>query len=116
MLVKRAQQEDESEMRWRGKDMAELEEAGEGEEDPRSDSELLDILLQASSKCDLPIAGLDTWGKLAQREELPEPREDEDIVLADDYDAKKADEEEKKNQADTANFSGGEWAKWAKYL
>lgn len=108
MLVKRAQDWDESEMRWNNK-LATGDEENDEETDPRTDSETLDKLLELSLPLSAPddCGALDKWTRLAVREELPEPRVDEDIVLAPEYDAKKAEEEEKKNQVDSANFSGG---------
>lgn len=109
MLVMKAQDYDESEMRWRGKSLpGELDDEDE-DEDPRTDADLLDTLMNV----DTPvlsigdIVNLSKWTALAAKEELPDPPEDEDVVLTEGYDAKKAEEEEKKNQADTANFSGG---------
>lgn len=110
MLVKRAMNWDESEMRWKGKREAVDEDEDEGD-DPRTDSDTLDRLLEVSlslrAVCADQAPDTDKWTRLAMREELPDPRPDEEMVLSPGYDPKKAEEEEKKNQADTANFSGG---------
>lgn len=108
MLVKRAQNWDESEMMWRGKHAANDDD--DDEEDPRSDSELYDHLLASlAAQPTSPGSRTDPcdWTGIASREELPDPRPDEDVVLSADYDAKKAEEEERKNQFEVAKFSGG---------
>lgn len=109
MLVKRAQQWDESEMYWRGKSTVADTEEGDGDDDPRTDEELLDKLngVSLNPLTAEEVADLAKWTVAGSKEELPDPQEDEDMVVTEDYDAKKAEEEEKKNQADTATFSGG---------
>lgn len=109
MLVKRAQQWDEGEMYKRGQ--ARLGDGSEDDDDddPRTDIDTLYNLdsVRSASLSDEDIIGLNKWTAVGAKEELPDAHEDEDVVLAEGYDAKKAEEEEKKNQADTANFSGG---------
>lgn len=106
MLVKRAQDLDESEMIWRGKH-ATGEADDQDLDDPRTDNEMLDKLKGVPIALLAATSDLDKWTSIAASEDLPDPRPDEDTVLAPGYDAKKAEEEEKKNQAEAARFSGG---------
>ena len=105
----RAQHYDENDVKWRNQSAPGKLEDDDGEEDPRTDAELLDTLFKTATSDPTveDIDGLSRWTLLGAREELPDPLEDEDVVLEEGYDAKKAEEEEKKNQVDTANFSGG---------
>lgn len=111
MLVKRAQSEGEDQLRWRGQSLTgQLDDDDDDEEeDPRTDLELLDVLTNTVS----PVSAIDDadkhskWTAVGANEELPDALEDEDVILAEGYDAEKAEREERKNQAESANFSGG---------
>jgi hypothetical protein len=107
MLVKRAQQSDEQVLAWRGRIVLDDQEDQSGT-DNTTDEELRLFLDRAIANLDhLPQAELDMCTQRAARCKFPAAPVNEEAILSEDYDAKKAEEEEKKNQTDSAEFSGG---------
>lgn len=107
MLVKRAQQSDEHELNWRGKSGGDEDDLEDETEDPRTDEELRQSLEAGLALLGGTPPAEANWTKLATKEALPAPSEKEEQVLAEGYDYKSVEEEEKKNQHDSAKFSGG---------